>query len=66
MQKAKENHQKIQEKVERTYIDTKNLVDNSSIIKVNDKVLSLDPGKSQKEIYNGRFTLSFSSKMPLK
>ena len=28
--------------------------------------MSSDPSQSQREIYNGRFTLSFSSKMPLK
>lgn len=47
-------------------MNTKADVENRSIIKVNDKVLSLDPSQSQREIYNGRFTLSFSSQMPLK
>lgn len=52
--------------MEKRYVSSRAEVENRSIIKVNNKVLSLDPSQSQREIYNGRFTLQFSSQMPLK
>lgn len=66
LQKSKEKLQTIQDKVEKTYASSRAEDQNRSIIKVNNKVLSLDPSQSQREIYNGRFTLEFSSQMPLK
>lgn len=37
----------------------------NSIIQVTDKVYALDPIKSQREIYKGRYSLKISSKMPV-
>jgi hypothetical protein len=42
-------------------LKTRAEIENRSIIEITNKVLSLDPSQSQKEIYNGRFTLKFSS-----
>ena len=43
LQKSKEKLQNIQDKVEKSYISSRADVENRSIIKVNNKVLSLDP-----------------------
>lgn len=47
----------IKEKVEQQYFDTRAEILNRSVVKVNNKILSLDPSQYQREVYNGRFSL---------
>ena len=64
IQKASQRIQQSLEKVENEFNKKLKDKETQSIIQVNDKVYSLDPSKSQKEIYNGRYFLKISTKMP--
>lgn len=65
LQKAQERVQNIFDRIEGIFKQQKAEQDNRSIIQVTNKVLSLDPKKSQKEIYSGRYSLKISSRMPI-
>ena len=52
------------DKVETKFFAMKVEEAGKSIVKVNNKVLSLDKSKNQTEIYKGRYTLNINKKMP--
>lgn len=52
------------DQVQRSFFERQAEQDGRSIVKVTNKVLSLDKSKNQTEIYKGRYTLNISKKMP--
>ena len=62
--KQKKRVAEIIEKVNHKFFKIRAEQENRSIVNVNNKVLSLDKEKNQKEIYSGRYTLKINSKMP--
>jgi len=61
--KQKQRVTNMMDKVESSFFERQVEQDSRSIVKVTNKVLSLDKSKNQTEIYKGRYTLNINKKM---